>query len=57
VVGPEATLPRENIPPEATPGGYIEVLVAHIFTPLNFWIVLRGVNTRMALDRLMDDMQ
>jgi len=57
VVGPKGTLTHEKIPPEATPGGFIEVLVADIITPLNFWIKLRGVKTHVALDTLMNDMQ
>jgi len=57
VVGPKGTLTQEKIPPKATRGGYIEVLVAEIITPLKFWILLRGEKTHMALDRLMNDMQ
>jgi len=57
VVGPKGTLTHEKIPPEATPGGFIEVLVAEILTPLNFWIQLRGEKTHVALDSLMNDMQ
>jgi hypothetical protein len=57
VVGPAATLPHEKIPPGATPGAFIEVLVAEIFTPLNFWLQLRGEKTHVALDRLMNHMQ
>jgi hypothetical protein len=57
VVGLKGTLTHEKIPPEAIPGGYIEVLVAEIITPLNFWIQLRGASTNVALDNLMNDMQ
>jgi len=57
VVGPKGTLTHEKIPPGATPGAYIEVFVTEILTPLNFWILLRGKNTHMALDRLTNDMQ
>ena len=57
MVGPKGTLTHEKIPPEAIPGGFIEVLVAEIYSPLNFWIQLRGENTHMALDILMNDMQ
>jgi len=57
VVGPNATLTYEEMPPESTPGEFIDVLVAEIITPLNFWIQLRGKKTDMELDRLMDYMQ
>jgi hypothetical protein len=57
VVGPQGTLTHEKIPPEATPGSYIEVLVAEIITPLSFWLQLRGKKTHMALDTLMNEMQ
>jgi hypothetical protein len=57
VVGPKGTLTHEKIPPEATPGGFIEVLVAEIYTPLNFWVQLRGESTHRALDTLMNGMQ
>lgn len=57
MVGLKGTLTHEKIPPEATPGGIIEVLVAEIFTPLNFWIQLRGEKTHLALDTVMNDMQ
>jgi hypothetical protein len=57
VVGPEGTLTHEKMPPEATPGGSIDVFIAEIRTPLNFWIHLRGEMTHMALKRLMSDMQ
>jgi len=56
VVDSKGTLAHEKIPPEATPGEFIEVLVADIITPLNFWIQLRGEKTQ-ALDTLMNDMQ
>jgi len=57
VVGPKGTLTHEKIPLEATPGGCIKVLVTEIITPLNFWLLLGGEKTHMALDRLMDDLQ
>lgn len=57
MVGPKGTLTHEKIPPELTPGRCIEVLVAEIVTPLNFWMQLRGEKTHMALDKLMNDMQ
>ena len=57
MVGPKGTLTHEKIPLEATPGGYIEVLVTEIITPLKFWVQLRGEKTHVALDTLMDNMQ
>ncbi|XP_033607617.1 tudor domain-containing protein 5 isoform X4 [Cryptotermes secundus] len=57
VIGPKGTLPYEKIPPEATPGGFLEVLVAEIYTPQNFWIQLRGGKTHLALDALMNEIQ
>jgi hypothetical protein len=57
VIGPEGMLPYEEIPPEVVPGGYLEVLVAEIYTPKNFWIQLRGEKTHLALNKLMDDIQ
>jgi hypothetical protein len=53
VVGPKGTLTHEKIPTEAAPGGFIEVIVAEIITPLNFWVHLRGKSTHLALDKLM----
>jgi len=57
VAGPEGTLTHEKIPPDATPRKFIEVLVGEIYTPLNFWILLREEKTHRALDTLMNDMQ
>lgn len=57
MIGPEGMLPYEEIPPEVVPGGYLEVLVAEIYTPKNFWIQLRGEKTHLALNKLMDDIQ
>jgi hypothetical protein len=57
VIGPKGTIPYEKIPLETTPGGFLEVLVAEVYTPQNFWIQLRGEKTHLALDKLMNDIQ
>jgi hypothetical protein len=57
VIGPKETLPYEKIPPETAPGGFLEVLVAEIYTPQKFWVQLRGKTTHMALDTLMNEIQ
>jgi hypothetical protein len=57
VIGPKGTLPYQKIPLDAAPGGFLEVLVAEIYTPQKFWVQLRGENTHLALDRLMNNIQ
>ena len=57
MVGPKVTIPQQKLPPDTGPGSYLEVLVAEVYTPQNFWLQLRGEKTHMALDKLMNDIQ
>ncbi|XP_069690144.1 tudor domain-containing protein 5-like isoform X4 [Periplaneta americana] len=57
VIGHKEKLQYQKIPPETTNGSLLEVLVAEVYTPQNFWIQLRGEKTHLALDKLMNDIQ
>ena len=43
--------------PPPDPEGYVEVFVSHVSCPGLFWLQLRGKDTTLALENLMDTLE
>ena len=56
-LGPEEKIPRQELPDNVRVGEYLEVVVAEVVSPEEFWIQLKGKDMNRALVWLMEEIK